>query len=115
VTDLFRTLAAAVGVFVGTNIDDIIVLTVLFLSARAAGRPQPCQIWAGQYTGIGALVAISAVAALGLALVPDPWVGLLGLVPFALGVKAFVTAFRARGDDERRYRPWPPAWCPWPG
>ncbi|GIG99316.1 cadmium transporter [Plantactinospora mayteni] len=86
--------------FAGTNVDDIIVLTVLFLSARAAGKPRPWQIWAGQYAGIGVLVVISAVTALGLTIVPDQWVGLLGLVPFALGVKGLVAAIRARGDAE---------------
>ncbi|GAA3755860.1 CadD family cadmium resistance transporter [Plantactinospora mayteni] len=98
--DLVGTLVAAIGVFAGTNVDDIIVLTVLFLSARAAGKPRPWQIWAGQYAGIGVLVVISAVTALGLTIVPDQWVGLLGLVPFALGVKGLVAAIRARGDAE---------------
>jgi cadmium resistance protein CadD (predicted permease) len=87
-------------VFVGTNVDDIIVLTVLFLSARAAGRPKPWQIWTGQYVGIAALVAISVVAALGLTIVPDEWVGLAGLVPFGLGVWTLVKAIRAGNDDE---------------
>ncbi|MGX7676470.1 cadmium resistance transporter [Plantactinospora sp. DSM 117369] len=98
--DLVGTLVAAVGVFAGTNVDDIIVLTVLFLSARAAGTPRPWQIWAGQYAGIAALVAISAATALGLTIVPDQWVGLLGLVPFGLGVRGLVAAIRARGDAE---------------
>ncbi len=88
------TLAAAVGVFVGTNVDDIIVLTVLFLSARAIGRPRPWQIWVGQYAGIGVLVAVSAAAAVGLSVVPDGWIGLLGLVPLVLGVKGLVSAGR---------------------
>jgi cadmium resistance transport/sequestration family protein len=94
------TLASAVGVFIGTNVDDIIVLTVLFLSARAAGRPRPWQIWAGQYAGIALLVAVSGVAALGLTIVPDRWVGLLGLLPFALGVRGLIAALRARGDGD---------------
>ncbi|GAA2435765.1 CadD family cadmium resistance transporter [Actinomadura vinacea] len=85
--------------FVGTNIDDIIVLTVLFLSGRAEGRPRGRQIWAGQYLGIAALVAVSVIAALGLTVVPDDWVGLLGLVPLALGVRGLVSAMRAAGDD----------------
>jgi cadmium resistance protein CadD (predicted permease) len=100
VGDLGATLVAAVAVFAGTNVDDLIVLTVLFLSARAIGRPKPWQIWVGQYAGIGVLVAVSAAAALGLTIVPDRWVGLLGLVPFLLGVKGLVAAVRARHDDE---------------
>jgi cadmium resistance protein CadD (predicted permease) len=93
-------LSAAIGVFTGTNIDDLIVLTVLFLSARARGVPRAWQIWAGQYAGIAALVAISVVAALGLTIVPDRWVRLLGLVPIALGVRGLVVALRARAEDE---------------
>jgi cadmium resistance protein CadD (predicted permease) len=100
VRDLAGTVVTAAGVFAGTNVDDLIVLTVLFLSARAAARPRPWHIWAGQYAGIGVLVAVSAVAALGLSIVPDRWVGLFGLVPFALGVKGLVAAIRARGDDD---------------
>jgi cadmium resistance protein CadD (predicted permease) len=100
VGDLLGTVAAAVGVFAGTNVDDLIVLTVLFLSARAAGRPQPWQIWTGQYAGVGTLVAISAAAALGLVIVPDRWIGLIGLIPFGLGVRGFIAAVRGRGDDE---------------
>jgi cadmium resistance protein CadD (predicted permease) len=88
-------------VFAGTNVDDLLVLTVLFLSARAGGRPRPWQIWAGQYAGIGVLVAVSAAAALGLTVVPDRWVGLLGLLPFALGVRGLVAALRARGGDDK--------------
>lgn len=92
-------MAAAAGVFAGTNVDDLIVLTVLFLTSRASARPKPWQIWAGQYAGVGALVAISAIAALGLVVVPDRWVGLLGLIPLALGVRGLIAAVRHRGGD----------------
>jgi cadmium resistance protein CadD (predicted permease) len=98
--DPVTTLFSAVGVFAGTNVDDLIVLTVLFLSARAGKSPRSWQIWAGQYTGIAVLVVLSVVAALGLAIVPNDWVGLLGLVPFGLGVKGLVAAIRARHDGE---------------
>jgi cadmium resistance protein CadD (predicted permease) len=56
---LLGTIGAAVGVFAGTNVDDLIILTVLFLSARASGEPRPWQIWTGQYAGVGVLVAVS--------------------------------------------------------
>jgi cadmium resistance protein CadD (predicted permease) len=85
VAGLAGTSAAAAGMFAGTNVDDMIVLTVLFLSSRASGSPRLWQIWAGQYAGIAVLVLVSLVAAVGLTLVPDEWVGLLGFVPFAFG------------------------------
>ncbi|MEV8635223.1 cadmium resistance transporter [Streptosporangium sp. NPDC051023] len=90
-----ETIGTAAAVFTGTNVDDIVILTVLFLAARSGGVPPPWKIVAGQYVGIAALVVVSAVAALGLAVVPDRWVGLLGLIPFGLGVWGF---FR-KGDD----------------
>ncbi|WP_344833611.1 cadmium resistance transporter [Actinocorallia longicatena] len=94
---ILGTVVTAAGMFAGTNVDDIIVLTVLFLASRAGGVPRPWRIWGGQYVGIAVLVLVSVVAALGLTIVPDDRVGLLGLVPFALGVKGLVAAVRARG------------------
>ncbi|MFI6158903.1 cadmium resistance transporter [Micromonospora haikouensis] len=95
-TDLIATAAGAALVFAATNIDDVVVLTVLFVAARSTGRPRPGHIVAGQYLGIGALVAAAAVAAAGLLVVPDPWTGLLGLLPIALGVRALLV----RSDDD---------------
>ncbi|MFG1834315.1 cadmium resistance transporter [Micromonospora chersina] len=94
--DLLATAVAAAGVFAATNIDDIVVLTVFFVAARGTGRPRSWQIVAGQYAGIGALVAVAVVVAAGLLVVPDPWTGLLGLLPVALGVRALL----ARDDDQ---------------
>ena len=103
---MLATIVTAVAVFAGTNLDDLLVLTVLFLSARATGRPSVTRIWVGQYLGIGALVAGSVVLAMGLAVVPDRWVGVLGLIPLGLGVRGLVIAIRARGrsDGEPRLR-----------
>jgi cadmium resistance protein CadD (predicted permease) len=98
VLDLLSSAAGAAIVFAGTDIDDIIVLTVLFVAARS-GRPRRWQIVAGQYVGIGVLVAVSAAAAAGLLVVPDPWTGLLGLLPIALGVRALL---RGDGDEAPR-------------
>jgi cadmium resistance protein CadD (predicted permease) len=95
VTDIL----AAAALFIGTDVDDLIVLTVLFLSARAARRPA-WKIWAGQYLGIGVLVGVSLLAALGLTLVPDRFVPLLGLVPLGIGAWGLIAAFRGDDDDE---------------
>ncbi|MET7962919.1 cadmium resistance transporter [Micromonospora zamorensis] len=93
--DLLSTAAGAAVVFAATDIDDIVILTLFFVAARTTGRPRPWQIVVGQYLGIGALALASAVVAAGLLVVPDPWTGLLGLLPIALGVRAL----RASDDD----------------
>ena len=89
------TIATAAGLFAGTNVDDIIVLAVLFVSARARGAPRPWQVWAGQYAGFTVLIAVSAIAALGLTIIPDTWAGLLGLIPFLLGARGLLQSARA--------------------
>ncbi|MCG5435270.1 cadmium resistance transporter [Micromonospora foliorum] len=94
--DVFSTAGAAAVVFAATDIDDIVILTLFFVAARTTGQPRTWEIVAGQYLGIGALALASAVIAGGLLVVPDPWTGLLGLLPIALGVRAL----RGSGDDE---------------
>lgn len=94
-----KTLVGAVGaagLFAATNVDDIVVLTVLFLKSRASGQPKIWQIWAGQYLGLFALVAASAAAALGLTVLPDRWVGLMGVVPIVLGLRNLVKLLHPR-------------------
>jgi cadmium resistance transport/sequestration family protein len=97
---MIATIAAAVGLFAATNIDDIVVLTVLFLAATRGALPG-WKVIAGQYLGFIALVALSVVAAAGLTIVPDEWVGFLGLVPLGIGVYGLIrTLRRLRNDDD---------------
>jgi len=97
---MLSTIAAAAGLFVATNIDDIVVLTVLFaVAARGTSRLRGWQIVAGQYLGLITLIAVSFLAALGLTIVPDEWVGLLGLIPLAIGVLALVRTLRGNDDE----------------
>jgi cadmium resistance protein CadD (predicted permease) len=76
-------------------------LTKTFLATRTVGQPKRWQIWAGQYTGIAVLVAASGVATAGLAIVPNKWVGLLGLIPFGLGVRGLITTIRSRNNGDK--------------
>jgi cadmium resistance protein CadD (predicted permease) len=101
------TVVAAAGLFAATNIDDMFVLAVLSASSRATGRPRRWEIWAGQYTGIAILVAVSLAAGRGLALVAAGWLWLLGLLPFGLGIGRLAVAFRARRRGEHPAAPAP--------
>src|SRR5579859_1466415 len=98
---IIATALTAVVLFVATNVDDILVLTVLSISSRACGRPRRWHIWAGQYAGFAVLIAVSLAAAAGLALVPLRWLWPLGLVPLGLGLVKLATAIRAHRAGER--------------
>jgi cadmium resistance protein CadD (predicted permease) len=93
--EIFTLVLTAAALFAGTNVDDLVVLTTLSISSRAAGRPRPWHIWAGQYAGFAVLVAVSLGTATGLALVPEHWLWVLGLLPLGLGLSKLVTAVRA--------------------
>lgn len=90
----------AVVMWTATNIDGLVVLTALFLRSAQVGSPRPWQIAAGQYLGSTCLIAVSLLAAIGLMVVPESWIGLLGLLPLALGIYGLVRAVRA-GEQER--------------
>jgi cadmium resistance protein CadD (predicted permease) len=100
---IFAVVLTAAVLFAATNVDDIVVLTVLSISSRASGQPRPWHIWAGQYAGFTVLVAASLAAAAGLALVPEHWLWVLGLLPLGLGLGKLVTAVRAHRSG--RYAP----------
>jgi cadmium resistance protein CadD (predicted permease) len=102
VDGIAKTIATAAVMFTATNIDDAVVLTMLNVASRSTGAPKRWHIWAGQYLGIGLMVIVALLAALGLAFVPLQWVGLLGLIPLARGIGMLVASLRAQraGDPE---------------
>ena len=97
---LLTTIVTAVVVFAATNLDDLVVLSFLFLVSRAGGRRlRPWQVLAGQAVGIAVLIASAAVAAVGLVIAPTRWIGLLGLFPLGLGLWRLIGAIRHNVPD----------------
>jgi cadmium resistance protein CadD (predicted permease) len=94
--DVDRVLLTAGVLWTSTNVDNLVVLTVLFSQSAQCGSPRTSQVVIGQYVGSVIIIVVSVVAAAGLLVVPDKWVGLLGLVPLTLGVYGLVKAFRPR-------------------
>ena len=83
-------IAIGVAAFVATNIDDIFVLMIFFSSLAYSIR----QIVLGQYIGIGLLIAISGIGSLIAFVVPTYVIGLMGIVPIAIGIKHLVEVRR---------------------
>ena len=104
--ELMRQVVMDIVVFAATNLDDLLVLVALFSSAGFRGR----EVAVGQFLGIGALVLVSAVAALIALVIPGAYIRLLGLVPIFLGLRRLLTspgpdeeaALRPRGGGVRR-------------
>jgi cadmium resistance protein CadD (predicted permease) len=83
-------------VFVATDIDDLLILTVFFADARLAPRA----IVGGQFAGIAVLVVVSVLAALLAIGIPAAWVALLGLVPLGMGLFSLKKLWSKADDDD---------------
>ncbi|WP_040320243.1 cadmium resistance transporter [Aeromicrobium marinum] len=94
--------AQAIGLFIATNIDDIIVLSLFF--ARGAGRPgTTLRILAGQYVGFAGILAAAVLVSLGAgAFLPETAIPYFGLIPLILGLWAAWQALRDDDDDDAK-------------
>lgn len=93
---ILSTLAQAFVLFVVTNIDHLMLLTLWFVHGHQ--RPgTTLRICAGQYLGFSAILAATVILNLISGFViPEAQLHLLGLIPLALGLKAAVCEIRER-------------------
>lgn len=99
---LISTVITAFVSFASTNIDDIFILMLFFSQINNDMKIRHIVI--GQYLGIGALTTISIIGALGVSIIQHEYVGLLGLVPIYLGIKAYVDHKKESKDIKNAYQ-----------
>src|SRR5699024_3076282 len=97
---ILSSVLQAIGLFIATNIDDIIVLSLFF--ARGAGqRGTTARITAGQYLGFAGILGAAVLVSLGAgAFLPREAIPYFGLIPLALGLWAAWRAWRGGDDDD---------------
>ena len=95
VADFLSLIGLGIAAFAATNIDDIFVIMMFF----SALRIPPGHVVLGQYLGIGLLVAISAVGSLLSLVVPPTIIGLMGVLPIAIGVKKLVEVRKKKKNE----------------
>lgn len=69
--------------YVLTNLDDLLLLAAFFAHPNFRTR----NVVAGEYLGVGTILAAALLGAEALAEAPIEWIGLLGFVPIAIGVR----------------------------
>jgi cadmium resistance transport/sequestration family protein len=82
--ELITAIPTGITAFTATNLDDLVILTLLFSQANASFRRRHIVI--GQYLGFCTLVVASLAGFLGGLILPSHWIGLLGLVPITIGL-----------------------------
>ena len=87
---MFPVILTSTLSFISTNIDDIFMLMLFF--AQCHTLCTKAKVAAGQYLGIGVLTALSLLGAYGLRILPQQYIGLLGLLPLVLGAKALLAS-----------------------
>lgn len=97
---ILSSIPPAVGLFVVTNIDDIIVLSLFF--ARGAGqRGTTARIVTGQYLGFAAILGAAVLVTVGAgAFLPPGIIPYFGLIPLALGLRVAWVAWRGSDHDD---------------
>jgi cadmium resistance protein CadD (predicted permease) len=97
VVDFFGILGIGATAFVATNIDDLLILIAFFANSHRFPLPQ---IVLGQYSGMGALLAISIVGSLIALIVPDNLIGLIGIFPIAIGIRELLELLKNGDNNE---------------
>ncbi|MBD0387493.1 MAG: cadmium resistance transporter [Nostoc sp. C3-bin3] len=87
-SELLTTLLVGISAFIATNIDDIVILLLLFSQINSSFRCR--HIIAGQYLGFTLLVLASLPGLFGGLIIPANWIGLLGLIPIAMGISSLI-------------------------
>ena len=97
---IVSSILQAIGLFMATNIDDIVILSLFF--GRGQGQPGTTRrILAGQYLGFLGILGAAVAAAFGAqVLLPEAILPYFGLIPLGLGLWAAWQAWRNRGQDD---------------
>ena len=97
---IVSSIVQAIGLFIATNIDDIVILSLFF--GRGQGQPGTTRrILVGQYLGfLGILGAAVAVAFGAQILLPEAILPYFGLIPLGLGLWTAWQAWQNRGEDD---------------
>ncbi|BDA75198.1 hypothetical protein CAL7716_093640 [Calothrix sp. PCC 7716] len=86
--ELIASFVTGFTAFTATNLDDLVILTLFFSQVNSTFHRRHIVI--GQYLGFTLLVIVSIPGFFGGLILPDRWIGLLGLAPIAIGLNQWM-------------------------
>jgi cadmium resistance protein CadD (predicted permease) len=92
---MFELFCIAIALFISTNIDDMFLLLGFFANVKFRAR----EVIVGQSLGIALLIGVSILASLLSFSIPRPYIGLLGIVVIALGLKKLIALFTEPAEN----------------
>lgn len=101
------TISSAITAFAATNLDDILLLLLFF--SRLDRHFRARHVVLGQCLGFAVLLGTSLLGFAGRSLVPEAWLGLLGLLPISLGVSQLMERLDPESSQDASAEPAAPA------
>ena len=95
---LWTVVGLAIVTFASTNVDDLFVLLGFFADRQFQSR----DVVVGQFLGIGILYFASVGFALTAVFIPAAWIGLLGIVPIAIGLNKLREVWQGQEETEMK-------------
>lgn len=86
--ELITAIPTGITAFTATNLDDLLILSLWFSQINNNFRIR--HIIIGQFLGFSVLVIASLPGFFGGLILPDHWIGLLGLAPIAIGLNSWL-------------------------
>ncbi|MBD2387237.1 cadmium resistance transporter [Cylindrospermum sp. FACHB-282] len=106
---LLTAIPTGLTAFVATNLDDIFVLSLFFSQINACFRRR--HIIIGQYLGFSALVVASLPSFFGKFILPESWIGLLGIIPIIIGISRLLNQETDDGENTNNPESSSSWWC----
>jgi cadmium resistance transport/sequestration family protein len=98
--ELITAIPTGITAFTATNLDDLLILSLWFSQINHNFRSRHIVI--GQFLGFSVLVVASLPGFFGGLILPDHWIGLLGLAPIAIGLNSLLNQ---DNDDSEAINP----------
>jgi cadmium resistance transport/sequestration family protein len=96
-SELLTAISTGLTAFAATNLDDIVVLSLFFSQINTCFRRRHIVI--GQYLGFSTLVVASLPSFFGRFILPESWIGLLGMVPIVIGINRLLNQETSDTED----------------